>query len=270
MSATTLTFPTTTFTKMTFVRTARIFLNETRYEFLRLARTRSFALSVVGFPVVFYLFFGIILNGAEHIGSVSVAKYMLAGYAVFGMVGAALFGIGVGLSTELAAGWLELKRASPMPPLAYVVAKCCSAAAFGILVVCLLTLLGTTMAHVSLTVPQFTKMIGLTVVGVIPFACMGMALALLVPPSSAPGITNIIYLPMSFLGGLWIPIMMLPHPLQKFAVLLPTYHLSQLMLGVFGYVNAGSTASHWIGLVGFTLLALGTALFAFRRLEQNS
>jgi ABC-2 type transport system permease protein len=43
---------------------------------------------------------------------------MLAGYSVFGMVGASLFGIGVALSSELNAGWLELKRASPMPPVA--------------------------------------------------------------------------------------------------------------------------------------------------------
>ena len=48
-------------------------------------------------------------------GNVHIAKYMLGGYACFGLIGAALFGIGVGLAAELAAGWLELKRASPMP-----------------------------------------------------------------------------------------------------------------------------------------------------------
>ena len=58
---------------------------------------------------------------------------MLAGYAVFGMVGTALFGVGVGLASELAAGWLDLKRASPMPPAAYLLAKCSSAIAFGII-----------------------------------------------------------------------------------------------------------------------------------------
>ena len=50
---------------------------------------------------------------------------MLGGYAVFGLVGAALFGIGVSTAADLSAGWLELKRASPMNPLAYLAAKCC-------------------------------------------------------------------------------------------------------------------------------------------------
>jgi len=63
---------------------------------------------------------------------------------------------------------------------------------------------------------------------------------------------------------------MLPHVLQKFALLLPTYHLSQLVLAIFGYASAGSTISHWIGLLGFTLVMLGVAAIAYRRLEQNS
>ena len=112
--------------------------------------------------------------------------------------------------------------------------------------------------------------IALVIAGVVPFAAMGMVLALLVPFSSAPGIANMIYLPMSFCGGLWIPIMFLPHILQRFALLLPTYHVAQLMLGAFGYASAGSTLSHWFGLFGFTLLMLGIAWIAFRRLEQNS
>ncbi|HEY1985137.1 MAG TPA: ABC transporter permease [Terracidiphilus sp.] len=251
-------------------RSVRVFFREGRYEFLRLLRTRSFALSVIGFPVVFYLFFGIMLNRGQNIGTVSVAKYMLGSYAVFGMVGAALFGIGIGLSSELAAGWLDLKRASPMPPLAYVLAKCSSAMAFGILIVTTLVIIGITLGNVSLSLVEYARMMALTLVGVIPFACMGMALALLVPFASAPGIANIIYLPMSFCGGLWLPIMLLPHPLQKMAVILPTYHLAQLMLSILGFAGAGATISHWYGLLGFTLLMLGIAALALRRIEQNS
>jgi ABC-2 type transport system permease protein len=253
-----------------FARTLRIFLTEARYEFVRLLRTRAFSLAVVGFPVVLYLFFGLIMNRGEHIGGLLVAKYMLASYAVFGMAGAALFGIGGGLASELGTGWLDLKRASPMPPLAYLVAKLCSAAAFGLIIISLITLLGITAGHVSITLPEYARMMALTAVGTIPFACLGMVVALLVPFSAAPGVINIIYLPMSFCGGLWMPIMFLPHLLQKFALLLPTYHLSQLVLASFGFPSAGSATSHWLGLLGFTLVMLGAAAIAYRRLEQNS
>jgi ABC-2 type transport system permease protein len=253
-----------------FARGFRIYLREAGYEFLRLLRTRSFSLSVIGFPVIFYLFFGLIMNRGLQIGNVSVAKYMLASYAVFGMVGASLFGVGIGLAAELGAGWLELKRASPMPPIAYLLAKCSTAMAFGVVIVSILSLMGITIGHVSLTLPEYAGMIGLTIAGVIPFACMGMCLALLVPFSSAPGIANMLYLPMSFCGGLWIPIMMLPKVMQQFALLLPTFHLAQMMLSVFGYASAGTASSHWFGLLGFTFLMLGIAGIAFRRHELNS
>jgi ABC-2 type transport system permease protein len=251
-------------------RTLRIFLTETRYEFVRMLRTKAYSLSVIGFPLVFYLFFGIIMNRNVPFHGMSFTKNMLAGYAVFGAIGASLFGVGVGLAGDLAAGWLELKRASPMPPIAYLLAKCVTAMAFATIIVTLLTALGVGFGGVQVSSGEYFRMIGLVIVGSIPFACLGLVLALFAPFNAAPGIANMIYLPMSFLGGLWIPIEILPRALQGFANFLPTFHLKQLMLGAFNYPGAGRTSSHWFGLAAFTCIMLGVAVIAFHRREQNS
>jgi ABC-2 type transport system permease protein len=254
-----------------FARTLRNFGTEVRFELLRALRTRAFTLVTIGFPVMFYVLFGIIMNHGEIIHGVSIAKYMLGGYAVFGLVGASLFGIGVGLANELGAGWLELKRASPMPPLAYLAAKCVTAAVFGAIIVTILCVLGVAAGHVPLSMHEYIAMMALTVAGAVPFACMGLALALIVPSNSAPGVANMIYLPMSFLSGLWIPVFLLPKWLQHITPILPSYHLAQLMLGIYGYQALGaSAASHWFGLLGFTLVMMGVAAIAFRRREQNA
>ena len=166
--------------------TFRIFRKETKYEFLKLMRTKSFSFSTIGFPVMFYILFGIANRNATA-GNIHIAKYMLGGYACFGLIGAALFGIGVGLAGELAAGWLELKRASPMPAPAYLFAKCASAVAFGLIIVSILTTIATTFGGVSLTSIELVKMLGMTIVGSISFASMGLLLALLVPANAAPG-----------------------------------------------------------------------------------
>src|SRR5271155_968605 len=143
-----------------FVRTLRIFSKETKYEFLKLMRTKSFSLSTIGFPVMFYVLFGI-ANRNAYAGNIHVAKYMLGGYACFGLVGAALFGIGVGLASERAAGWLEVKRASPMPPMAYLLAKCITAVAFGIIIASILTALGVAFGGVSLSAGELVRMLGM-------------------------------------------------------------------------------------------------------------
>jgi ABC-2 type transport system permease protein len=251
------------------IQTLRIFQKETKYEFLKLMRTRSFSLSTIGFPVMFYILFGI-ANRNTFAGSVHIAKYMLAGYACFGLIGATLFGIGVGLAGELAAGWLELKRASPMPASAYLFAKCASAVAFGLIIVTLLTIIGTSFGDVHLSATELLKMLGITAAGSISFASMGLLIALLVPANAAPGIINLIYLPMSFLSGLWMPIKFMPHWLQGIAPLLPTYHLSQLMLGIFHYGDSISLVTHWNALIGFTLVMLGISRIIFHRKEQNA
>lgn len=254
-----------------FSRNVRIFLNETRFEFVRSLRTRSFSLSSIGFPVMFYVLFALIMNRDAVTHGVNVGKYMLGGYAVFGVIGSALFGIGVGMASEIGAGWLELKRASPMPPMAYLLAKCVTAMGFGVIIVSILCLLAIFFGHVSLSVSEFTRMIALTIAGAVPFACMGLVIALLVPFNATPAIVNLIYLPMSFLSGLWIPVFLLPHWLQVVAPLLPTYHLAQLMQSVFGYQSTNSSVTtHCIALLGFTFIMLGIATIAFQRREQNA
>ena len=249
----------------------RIFLREMRYEILRAMRTRAFSLSAIGFPVMFYILFGLVLNRNETMArGVSVAKYLLGGYAVFGALGAAIFGIGIGVAVDRSAGWLDLKRASPMPPLAYVLSKCVMAVVFSLIIVSVLSVLGIAFGHVSITWTEFLHIALFAAAGAVPFSCLGLAMAFLVPANAAGGIANMIYLPMSFLSGLWVPIRFLPHALQAIAPAFPTYHLAQLMYAALGAESRGSTASHWLSLLGFTCVMLGVTWIAFRKQEQNS
>lgn len=250
-------------------RALSIFMRETRYEFVRAMRTKAFSLSVIGFPVMFYLLFGVMNRGDSVHGQI-VAKYLVASYAAFGVVGAALFGIGVGLAGERTSGWLELKRASPMPPLAYLAAKCVSAIAFGLIIATILCLVGTFAAGVHLSVLEYLGICSMSVLGGVPFACMGLLLAMLLPANSAPGIVNLIYLPMSYCSGLWMPITLLPKWMQHAAPWLPTYHLAQLMLRVLGYAQPASALSHIFALLGFAMLFLGCAWIAFARSEADA
>jgi ABC-2 type transport system permease protein len=246
-----------------------IFLRETRYEFVRAMRTKAFSLSVIGFPVMFYILFGV-MNRGEAVHGQFLSKYLLASYAAFGVVGAALFGIGVGLAGERVSGWLELKRASPMPPLAYIAAKCVASVAFGLVIANLLCLVGILGAGVHLSAAEYAGICAISILGGIPFACMGLLLAMLLPANSAPGMVNLIYLPMSYCAGLWMPIWALPKWLQHVAPGLPTYHLAQLMLHVIGYAQPGAATAHAFALLGFTLLFLGCAWIAFARSDGNA
>ena len=100
---------------------------------------------------------------------------------------------------------------------------------------------------------------------------MGLALGYFAKPNSAPAMVNLVYLPMSFCSGLWIPIFMLPHVLQKVALVLPPYHMSQLALNAIGVNPHPSPAwGHLEPLIGVTLLFLGLAAYGYWRDEGAS
>jgi ABC-2 type transport system permease protein len=244
---------------------ARVFAQETRYEFLKMLRAKTFSFSVIGFPVMFYLIFGITNHHIEY------ARYLLASYSCFGMFGSALFGLGAGVALERAQGWLELKQASPMPRIAYLVAKTVTCAAIAMITVAILLAIGLTLGGVTMSVLEAVKLIGVTLAGAVPFAAMGLLISFVLPPNAGPGMINIIYLPMSFASGLWMPIEMLPHWIQKLAPALPTYHYAQLALNIFGYAETGTTMLlHWEALLGFTCLLLGAAWLVFTRSEAKA
>jgi len=248
----------------------KIYFKEAKYEFLKLLRLPIYSLSTILFPVMFYVLFGLLLNRGHEERGVMVATYLLASYGTFGVMGASLFGFGAGLASERGLGWLEVKRASPMPPFAYFVAKTIGCMAFSLIIILILLTLGVLFGGVQISIATAVKLIATLVVGASAFCAMGMAIGYFAGPNSAPAIVNLLYLPMSFASGLWIPIDMLPRFLQKFAPFLPPYHLGQLALGVVGVPLTQSAVSHWQALAGFTLICLGIARIGFQRSEDKS
>ena len=72
---------------------------------------------------MFYCFFGLAMAPHQQVGALAVSQYLLATYGAFGVMGATLYAFGAGVAVERGLGWMEVKRASPMPPAAYLLAK---------------------------------------------------------------------------------------------------------------------------------------------------
>ena len=248
----------------------RCYALEAKYEFLKQVRMPAYALPAITFPVMFYLLFGIMFGGARSAGPTTVATYMLATYGAFGVIGSALFGFGVGVAVERGQGWMTLKRATPMPPLAYFVAKLAMAATFAGIIVVLLSLTGVVFGGVRLPAAAWARLFGTLLLGAVPFCAIGLALGYFAGPNSSPAIVNLIYLPLSFASGLWIPIEMLPATIKNAAPWLPPYHLGQLALAAVGAGRGGAAWAHALALVGFALIGLGVALIGYRRDEDET
>lgn len=217
---------------------------EAKYEILKCLRLPMYSVSTLVLPLMFYVLFGLVMR-KQMVGHISTTLYLIPTYGTFGVMGASLFGTAANLATERGLGWLQVKRASPMPVFAYFLAKVVLSLIFSLTDVLLLFFMGVAFGGIHLPMLAAAKMVGTLVAGSLPFCAMGLAIGYFAGPNSAPAVINLFYLPMSFSSGLWIPFMFPPKFIQGIAVFLPPYHLSQLALNLVGAGRGGTASEHW-------------------------
>ncbi|NYZ61783.1 ABC transporter permease [Luteimonas deserti] len=229
---------------------------ELRCEAMRLLREPMYIIPTLLFPALFYAMFGLLMGGR---GGGEAARYLLATYGVFGALGAGLFGFAVTVAIDRERGYLALRRALPARTSGWIVPRLLIAMAFSLVIALELALLGSVFGGVSLAPGQWALLWTVTALGALPFCAIGLWLGLVCSANGAPAVVNVVFLPMAFLSGLWLPLSMLPAWLAQLAPLWPAYHLAQVALQVVGQGGAGSMWGHAGVLLGvgvaFSVLA---------------
>lgn len=236
------------------------FMSESGAEVLKALRAPEFLLPTMLMPVAFYSLFAIVLPGTN-----DNAAYLLATFGVFAVMGPAVFGFGVAVANERERGWLDIKRASPASGASYIGAKLMSTLIFGALSLALIYTIGGFVGGVAMPRATWLAMLAVHLGGAIPFALIGLTLGFLFNANGAIAITNIVFLALSALGGLWIPVMVFPSAMQTFAHFLPSFHLSELALAVSGAGGDRPVAMHVAVIAIMTALFAASALWAWKR-----
>ena len=181
-------------------------------------------------------------------------------------MGPALFGFGVNIAAERETGQLELKRLSPMPAGAQITAKIAATTVYCAVSLVMLYSLGI-VAGVALDAAQWTAMILVHFLSIIPFSLIGIGIGYRFGQGAAVALANIVFLSLAVMGGLWFPIMAMPQVMQSAAWVLPSYHLGEIALMAAGQRNDGFLLLHVGPLL---LITLATAIFAWTGERQQS
>ncbi|HAR56002.1 MAG TPA: ABC transporter permease [Idiomarina baltica] len=221
---------------------------EAQMDMRALLRSPSFYIPAFAFPVVFYFFFGIMVDFSN-----GHSDYLLISYACFGIMGPPFFHLAVSIASERTHGWLTLKLLSPMKFNSFIFAKLVNSAAFSAVILLLLYIESAWLAGVRLWFWQWGLLTLIFTLGTLPFAALGMLIGALVADRAAAGVVNLIYLPMALLSGLWFPLFLMPDWVQWIAYGLPSYHLVQLGYAVIGKGDEVSWYWHIIYLCLFSI-----------------
>lgn len=223
-----------------------LILIHSRWMILELLRQPAYTVSTLAFPALFYLIFAV----PESKDIVS-SNLLLASFSCFANFGVLFLQFGIGISQERTTSWYQFLRTLPVKPYQLILARFLSSYLFSLLSIGLLILLAQIFTQAHLDIYQwmsfFIAHLGLGLV----FCLMGLTLGYWAEEKTALPVGNLIYLPLTFAGGLWKPPSVLPESLKTISEYLPTRQYGEV---VWAIVNKQKIEIEY--LLGLGLYAL--------------
>ena len=231
-----------------------------RYEVLRMFRNRRFFVFSLGFPIVLYYLIAGPNKDNHDLGNsgISAPVYYMVGLVAFGTMTAVL-SAGARISAERSTGWNRQLRVTPLTTREYFRTKVLTGYAAACATIAVMYVAGATLG-VRLPARNWIEMTGLILVGLVPFAALGILLGhLLTVDSIGPALGGGVAL-LALIGGFWFPITSgFLHDAGQF---LPSWWLVQASHVSLG--GDGWPAEGWLVVAAWSVLLAWLAVRAYR------
>lgn len=236
----------------------RLALVHARVQVVELVRFPGFSVGTLAFPSIFFLLFGLPRAGRH-------PELLLASYAAFAVLGVGFFQFGVSGASERGTPWQAWLRTLPAPPAARIGARVIAALALTLasVTIVLAVALGTTSA--SLSTVAWIRLVVALLAGSAPFVVLGLVIAYWTSPKSALPVANILYILLSYAGGLWTGPSDLPRAVKSISPYTPARQWGDVL---WPAVAGGPwRASHWLILCAYAVGFGALAAWGFAREE---
>lgn len=238
----------------------RLLLAHWRAALVELIRLPGYLFPTLILPLMLFAFFGI-----PNAGRAATANLLFASFATFAVFGVVFFQFGVGIAQYRENAWEHYLRTLPAGPLPRFGAQILTAIVFAAISIGLIALAAVVFADARFSPLAALRLPIAFLAGAIPFGFFGIALGYWVTPRAAIPMANLLYLPLSFVGGLWQPPDSLPRVVAEISRLTPTRHFAELTWAAA--LDRPWPLDSWLWLAGYTLLFALTALAGYRRDE---
>jgi ABC-2 type transport system permease protein len=227
---------------------------------LRNARSLVFTFAI---PVVMLLIFGGTygsqFDSAAHLPWIVVTTVQMGGYGAMMAALAQAFTI----VNERSVGWNRQLRITPLSGTGYLVTKVAAALAVGLLSIIIVMAVSIIVLHANLSAEGWI-MAGLGLwIGIIPFALIAILIGQFAKPEFAQPLFMVTFLGLSILGGLWVPLDILPTWVSNVAQVVPSFWLNRL--GQMGASLSGNALTPALVLSGWTVVLGVLITWRYRR-----
>ncbi|WP_411141166.1 ABC transporter permease [Streptomyces sp. x-80] len=235
-----------------------------KLEIVRALRNKRFLFFSVIYPAALYL---LIAGGADNKPlpgmKLNMPLYYMVSMAAFGAMTAVMLGNSERIAKERESGWVRQLRLTALPGRGYVAAKIASAATVSLPSILLVMIVAAAVKGVRLEAWQWIAIAAGTWLGSFVFAALGVAIGYLATGDAVRPISMLLFFALAFLGGLWMPMTLLPQWVQNISEWLPTH--AYAALGAAVETGAAPHAKDMAILVGYLLIFAGGAAWLYRK-----
>lgn len=217
---------------------------------------------IIALPVLMYLFFSAIYGGEGP----DVESHMMVTMATYGGLGSAI-SAGTQIQAERSTGWFRQLMLTALTPLQLFVTRFLVAVVVIVPPVVVVLVAGA-FRGVDLPLSTWAAMLVISLIVLLPFVMMGLALGLWFKASTAQAASIFLMLGMAMLGGLWVPLELMPDFLTPFGRMLPSYWAAELTL--LPLEGGPVPVQGVLVVVGWTVGLLVLGLLGYRRAMRNS
>jgi ABC-2 type transport system permease protein len=227
-------------------------------------RSRESAFFTFLLPIILLVLLGSVY-GDEDIEGVRAAPYLVAGLIGYGVVATAFAGLAINLVIRRESGVLKRVRGTPLPPAVYLAAVIASVLVVIAIQVAAQLLIGRFLLDAGWP-SAFGSFVVVVLIGASCFAALGLAVTGFVRSGEgSSAVVNAIYLPMTFISGVFFSVNALPGFLEAIADVLPLTYLLDLVRASFIDGEAVGSSGTALGVVfAWGAAGLAVALRTFR------
>jgi ABC-2 type transport system permease protein len=235
----------------------RLLLVHVQAETRNLRRYPAYVVPTLTFPSLLMLLYGFTTLTAPR-------QALMVSFAGFAVLAVSFFQFGVGIALERTSQWHLYMRTLPASSSLRLGARLVSALAVGAAAAGVVIVVALACGAPPLPPLEWFRLAVVLFAGSIPFALLGIGLGYSLPARGALPVANILYLVLSYLGGLWGTVHLL-YGLDNVAGVLPTTAWGNLLRSVA--LGTPWQLRPWVILGIYTVLFGAFALVAYRHDE---
>ena len=187
-----------------------------------LFRQPAFWIPTVVFPAMLYSFFG------GQAGGRLWAAHAMASFCIFAVVGVGFFQFGVGTAQDRESPFESWQRSLPGGIAQQWLARIMAALIFVALAVSLVIVVAIFLNGIQLDTRAWLRLSFVCLISVIPATLLGIALGSVCSARASVPLATLMYLLLSYLGGLWLPPMSMPPLVNAVSEWAPTRAMGEL------------------------------------------